>query len=263
MDNQTESVYRILNCLPSMNQEDDWTFGDFQESELDEEKVDAIPSTVDLRAPWWQIRDQKTTGACVGFATADGVLRWHYVSKGLIQDHEMTSPRFIWMANKESDSYTRYPTTFIESAGTFTKMALGIARRFGCVLETDLPMSGNLYPLSTRSFYIKASRLRISNYLNLGRNLNDWKKFLSENGPILTRLNVDQTWDQATQNDGLLDKYSPNTARGGHAVAIVGYTEDHFIVRNSWGETWGDKGFAYASYSYAQDAFTEAYGAII
>jgi C1A family cysteine protease len=31
-------------------------------------------------------------------------------------------------------------------------------------------------------------------------------------------------------------------------------------VRNSWGTDWGDKGFAYASLAYAQDAFTEAYG---
>ena len=41
----------------------------------------------------------------------------------------------------------------------------------------------------------------------------------------------------------------------GHAVTIVGYTSDRFIIRNSWGEGWGDNGFAYASLSYAQDAF--------
>ena len=28
----------------------------------------------------------------------------------------------------------------------------------------------------------------------------------------------------------------------------------------SWGTGWGDKGFAYASLAYAQEAFTEAYG---
>ena len=50
------------------------------------------------------------------------------------------------------------------------------------------------------------------------------------------------------------------TRRGGHAVSIVGYTQDRFIVRNSWGTSWGDKGFGYASLAYAQDAFTEAYG---
>ena len=52
----------------------------------------------------------------------------------------------------------------------------------------------------------------------------------------------------------------PSTTRGGHCVALVGYRKDSFIVRNSWGTGWGDKGFAYASLPYAQAAFTEAYG---
>jgi len=30
--------------------------------------------------------------------------------------------------------------------------------------------------------------------------------------------------------------------------------------RNSWGTGWGDRGFAYASLGYAQEAFTAAYG---
>ena len=59
---------------------------------------------------------------------------------------------------------------------------------------------------------------------------------------------------------GALDVYKPKTARGGHCVALVGYTPDTFIVRNSWGTSWGDKGFGYASLDYAQAAFTEAYG---
>lgn len=76
----------------------------------------------------------------------------------------------------------------------------------------------------------------------------------------MTRFNVDATWNQATATKGRLDAYKPKTARGGHAVALVGYTPDAFIVRNSWGTGWGDRGFACASLSYAQDAFTEAYG---
>ena len=43
-------------------------------------------------------------------------------------------------------------------------------------------------------------------------------------------------------------------------MTLVGYTPEAFIVRNSWGTGWGDRGFAYASLAYAQAAFTEAYG---
>jgi len=57
-----------------------------------------------------------------------------------------------------------------------------------------------------------------------------------------------------------LDAYDAAHARGGHCVALVGYTPERFIVRNSWATTWGDKGFAYASDPYAAAAFTEAYG---
>ncbi len=117
--------------------------------------------------------------------------------------------------------------------------------------------------MSSGTFYARASKLRISSYHSIGRNLKYWRHWLAFNGPILTRLGVDRTWDQATQNKGLLDKFVPNTIRGGHAVCLVGYTKDHFIVRNSWGKEWGDKGFAYASNEFAKAAFTETYGATI
>jgi C1A family cysteine protease len=71
---------------------------------------------------------------------------------------------------------------------------------------------------------------------------------------------VDATWDDARRTRGNLDVYQPETLRGGHAVALVGYTADRFLVRNSWGTAWGDRGYAYASLEYAEAAFVEAYG---
>ena len=35
---------------------------------------------------------------------------------------------------------------------------------------------------------------------------------------------------------------------GGHCVMIVGYTPTGFIIRNSWGVTWGKNGYAEISY---------------
>jgi C1A family cysteine protease len=45
-------------------------------------------------------------------------------------------------------------------------------------------------------------------------------------------------------------------------VTIVGYrTDGRFIVRNSRGSVWGDKGFAYASEAHINAAFfDESYG---
>ena len=61
----------------------------------------------------------------------------------------------------------------------------------------------------------------------------------------------------------MLAEYLPDTVRGGHAVCLVGYAQEHFIVRNSWGTRWGDAGSAYASDAYAEQAFTETYGAVL
>ena len=253
-------VKRILNCLPSKGQEQDW----FVENARDAGVMAAappVPAAKDLRAPWWKVSDQGSTGSCVGWASADAVLRWHFVKAGRLAKTEKLAPRFQWMAAKETDTFTTQPTTFIESDGTSLKAALDIARKYGAVKETVLPFdSARLYGGDVKSFYALASQLKINAYFNLGTDLVAWKAWLATNGPILTRLGVDRTWDDATVTTGNLDLYKSNTVRGGHAVAVVGYTTTRFIVRNSWGTGWGDKGFAYASPAYAQAAFTEAYG---
>jgi hypothetical protein len=253
-------VPRILNVIPSPKTEDDWTIEHAEEADV-VAAAPPVPSSKDLRATWWAIADQASTGSCVGWATADSVLRWHFVKANRLARNELLSPRFVWMASKETDQFVTRPTTFIEAEGTSLKSALDIARKFGVVLDALVPFgSGALYPRDAKTFYAVASQRKIAAYFNLGTNLSNWRVWLATKGPILTRLDVDDTWDAATGNKGNLDDYRAETARGGHAVAVVGYRPGRFIVRNSWGTGWGDKGFAYASLSYAQEAFTEAYG---
>jgi hypothetical protein len=267
---RSRGVKRILNCLPSRNQETDWP----ATSAYDAGLVAAlpIPARKDLRAPWWTVGDQGTTGSCVGWASADSVIRWHLAMAGRIpkESGKRLSPRYVWMAAKETDEFTSRPTSFIESDGTSLKAALDIARKFGVVLDSVLPFAGGtLYQGKVAVFYALAATLRISGYFSLrpattpasakSALLQSWRKWIASGGPILTRLNVDDTWDNVGR-DGKLVSYHPNTARGGHAVALVGYDQNSFMVRNSWGKTWGDKGFAYASDDYAFAAFTELYG---
>lgn len=260
MPKKNAKVNRVLNCIPSREIERDWRIEHAMEAGL-MAAAPTIQASKDLRETWWNIGDQETTGSCVGWATADSVLRWHYVKANRLQKDQSLSPRFIWMASKETDQFISQPTTFIELEGTSLKSALDVARKFGAVRNSVLPFnSGKLYPNNAKTFYALAAQLKIASYFNLGTNLANWRTWLATRGPILTRLGVDATWDNAKATHGNLDVYLPNTVRGGHAVALVGYTPDRFIIRNSWGEDWGDQGFGYASFSYAQAAFTEAYG---
>lgn len=255
----------ILNCLPSPQPERNWGL-DVAGAAGVSAAAASIPVSKDLRdSSWWPAGNQGSTGSCVGWGSADAVLRWHFVKAGRLAKNEPLSVRQVWMSAKETDVYTDRPTTFIETDGTWLTAALDIARKYGVVTNSVLPFENpagtcELYLGEVNTFYALAAQRKIASYFNLGRNLTDWRAWIANNGPILTRLDVDTTWDNAAATHGQLAAYDAAHTRGGHCIALVGYTPSYFIVRNSWGNGWGDKGFGYASNAYASAAFTEAYG---
>jgi hypothetical protein len=126
---------RICNLVPSRDTERDWRV----EHALTAGALAApsvIPTKVDLRQAWWAVGDQSTTGSCVGWATADGLMRYLLVKAGRLEKNQLLSPRFVWMASKETDEYTSRPETFIEAAGTSLKAAMDIVRKYGVVLDS-------------------------------------------------------------------------------------------------------------------------------
>lgn len=252
---------RILNCIPSPGVERDWSVQTAQEAQI--LRAAYYPEEVDLRAPWWPIADQGHTGSCVGWATADSVLRWKFVRSGRIGQNDLLSPRFLWMAAKETDVFVERPTSFIEEAGTSLKAALDVARNLGAVKESALPFDRDQVWRGTEAgFYALAAQLKIASYHNLGTDMSHWRLWIYQNGPILTRLEVDRVF-HACGKDGVLQTYDPHSRQGGHAVALVGYTRAGFIVRNSWSTQWGREGYALATDAYATAAFTEAYGVAV
>jgi Papain family cysteine protease len=257
---------RICNINPQTEKakENDWCFEHAVASEAIAAPPAAAPASVDLRAPWWGIGDQEATGSCVGWSSTDGVARYHFVTASRLDKAERLSPRFTWMASKETDTLVSRPETMIEEAGTTLKAAVEILRKYGAAPETLVPfqIGTTLYGGNENTFYATCATRRIASYFNLAKNFGQWRSWLAAHGPILVALNVDQTWDQATATVGKLDTFKPATIRGGHAVAIVGYRADgRFIIRNSWGTAWGDQGFAYASEGYIKAAFfDESYG---
>lgn len=224
------------------------------------------PSASDWREPaWWPVGDQGNTGACVGWALADGLIRWHLVRKGVLNrdPNDRLSVRYLWMAAKELDEFTEYPSTFLEKEGTSLWGALKVAMKFGCLREQDLPMDGRLLLATGPQFRSVASRLRVSRVTQLERDVDVWAHWLHKHGPVAVRISIDASFQNATGNAALkVYRSYPDPWHYGHAVTVVGYLppRKHFIIRNSWGTQWGDGGYAYATHEYALAAFDEVWG---
>lgn len=60
---------------------------------------------------------------------------------------------------------------------------------------------------------------------------------------------IDTGWYQATQAHPYIRH--TNESCGGHAVLLVGYDQEGLYIQNSWGTSWGSKGFAILPWEYA------------
>lgn len=60
------------------------------------------------------------------------------------------------------------------------------------------------------------------------------------NGPCIGGLPVRDSY--------AYDFWNGESFEGGHAIAIIGYTEEGFIIRNSWGTSYGDSGYSILPY---------------
>lgn len=67
------------------------------------------------------------------------------------------------------------------------------------------------------------------------------KQAIVMNGPCIGGLPV--------KNSTIEDFWNGYNFEGGHAIAIVGYDKDGFIIRNSWGKQYGTTGYGHLPYS--------------
>lgn len=65
------------------------------------------------------------------------------------------------------------------------------------------------------------------------------KKVLIKKGPLLVGVSSEnKAW--RFYKKGI---HSDNNTIINHGVVLMGYTKDYWIIKNSWGEQWGMKGY--------------------
>jgi C1A family cysteine protease len=114
-----------------------------------------------------------------------------------------------------------------------------------------------------KSCYTDAKKFQALNYQRVNRDLTQMKGCLADGFPFVFGFTVYRAFvTQEVANTGILNLPAPGEpganadgSPAGHAVLAVGYNDkdQRFIVRNSWGKTWGIKGYFTMPYTYLLD----------
>jgi hypothetical protein len=88
-------------------------------------------------------------------------------------------------------------------------------------------------------------------------NITAMKQALIEHGPLVICIHF---WNDFFVYLGGIYKHHDGQTAGGHVVAIIGYNDKQncWIVKNSWGTKWGERG--YFRMAYDADMIAEWYG---
>ena len=234
--------------------------------------LDAMPDRIDIRDWFYQppltplpdilvncdsvpaILDQGNEGACTGYALA-GVVNFLLRARNV---ERSVSPRMLYeMARR----YDEWPGENYEGSSARGAMKGWIAHGVVTAKEWPIAKTGprHLTPdLSTSARQTPGGAY----YRVMHRQIRDMHAALNEAGILYMTLMVHAGWDTPgpdtvpisyVEHGNVRQRNLPiikrkGTASDGHAVAIVGYTRDGFIIQNSWGPSWGANGFALLPY---------------
>jgi C1A family cysteine protease len=102
--------------------------------------------------------------------------------------------------------------------------------------------------------YKEALNNQALEYMRLTHNLQEMQRCLADGYPFVFGFTVYESfmYDRVAINGHVPFPKRSERVIGGHAVMAVGYNDDKkwFILRNSWGESWGMQGYFTMPYSY-------------
>lgn len=230
-------------------------------------KLDACPDRIDLR-DWEyrptlqalpeeianhlsvpQILDQKKEGACTGFALA-AVINYLLHQRGSAR---RISPRMLYELARRYDEWPgeRYD-------GSSARGAMKGWERHGVCAKALWPSNLHGAKHFDQARADDALGTPGGAYYRVDfRQIRHIHAAIHEVGAVYATLMVHAGWGSPGPKETQL-KTMPGAklpvierlgkADGGHAIALVGYTAQGFIIQNSWGQHWGNGGFALLPY---------------
>ena len=204
-----------------------------------------LPASVDLRPLCSKVEDQGALGSCTANALVGNLEMLVKKAGKPVTD---LSRLFVYYNERALEG------TINEDAGAFIRDGVKTLVKQGVCTEKKWAYNITKFTQKpTAACYKEALNHQVLSYHRI-LTLREMKMCLAEGYPFVFGFTVYEGFESdAVAKTGKLDMPKPSEKTlGGHAVCAVGYDEvtKRVLVRNSWGEDWGLKGYFTMPYDY-------------
>lgn len=206
----------------------------------------ALPELIDLRASMPPVYDQGALGSCTANAIAAAV---EYERKAQNLPDIMPSRLFIYYGEREIEG------TINEDAGAMIRDGVKVVASLGAPAEADWQYDISKFTVKPPPLaYANAQKDLVTEYLSVPQDSTQIEACLAAGYPIIIGFSVYASFESAeAARTGVIGMPSQSESLlGGHAVLVVGYHRQAqtWLVRNSWGASWGMGGYFTMPYGY-------------
>lgn len=175
------------------------------------------------------VRNQQHDGACTGFGLA-AVIDYLNRERGV---REAVSARMLYEMARRHDQWPGY-----RYEGSTARGAMKGWHKSGVCPERLWKYDPDKPESFTDERQQAALRYPLGAYYRIMPRRSDFHAALQEVHAIFVTAATHDGWDAVDARGRIpFDPTAP--ADAGHAFAIVGYTDDGFVIQNSWGPRWG------------------------
>ena len=211
-----------------------------------------LPDSVDLRTGCSQIEDQGELGSCTAQALVGALefLEIRHAQARLLRGFEDLSRLFVYL-NERIALGERY-----SDSGAYLRTGIKSLAKQGCCRESLWPyIVSKFADEPPKECYDEALEHQITAYYRLST-LRDMKSCLAMGLPFVGGFTCYDSLmsDEVAKTGNIPLPGEGESVIGGHAIMFVGYDDKTglVIIRNSWGESWGQAGYGTLPYAYLE-----------
>jgi C1A family cysteine protease len=228
-----------------------------------------VPASVDLREWFSPVEDQEQIGSCTANA-ACGMVEYY---------QSRTFGKYVDMSRLFVYKVTRQYLGLVGDTGAYLRSVMGALALFGSPPEKYWPYDTAKFEDDPPAFcFAFAQNYQALTYFRLDpasqsgeQTLAVVKNHLAAGVPAIFGFTVYATIRKPKKAGDIPFPAKNETTLGGHAIVAVGYDDSRqvqnptdgkvqtgaFLIRNSWGTTWGEEGYGWLPYEYVRQGLAE------